>query len=144
MTKQISEQKQYHELSYYTLAHENQSFIHQHIVDAYTAQTADEQTKPIAITFSLIGLYLYLKKNFTGKQIQLAHMQMAKKKHIWPKFVLPKVKGDITVSNVMAESQGQMRDEMIGKWCQSVWEAYSKNHKQVALLWQYFDEKVIK
>ena len=34
-------QEQYNELSYYTLLHGDPSFIHQHIVDAYIAQTAD-------------------------------------------------------------------------------------------------------
>jgi hypothetical protein len=29
----------YHELSCYTLAHSDPTFIHQHVVDAYTAHT---------------------------------------------------------------------------------------------------------
>ena len=33
--------EQFHELSFYTLAHRDPTFIHQHIVDAYTAQHAD-------------------------------------------------------------------------------------------------------
>jgi hypothetical protein len=56
--------EQYNELSYYTLGHPDKKyFIHQHLVDAYTAQKADENTKPIAITFDLVGLYLYVEKN---------------------------------------------------------------------------------
>jgi hypothetical protein len=50
------------ELSFYTLAHPDPAFIHQHIVDASIAQTANEDTKPIAVAFSLIGLCLYLEK----------------------------------------------------------------------------------
>jgi Family of unknown function (DUF5946) len=57
----------YHELSCYTLAHRDPSFIHQYIVDAYTAQHANETTKPIAVVFALIGLYLHIEKNFTGR-----------------------------------------------------------------------------
>jgi hypothetical protein len=64
----------YHELSCYTLAHPDPSFIHQHIVDAYTAQHARETTKPIALVFALIGLYLHVEKNFTGRQVQRFHM----------------------------------------------------------------------
>ncbi|HEX6716913.1 MAG TPA: DUF5946 family protein, partial [Pyrinomonadaceae bacterium] len=67
-------QEKFYELSYYTLAHQEPAFIHQHIVDAFTAQTADQNTKPIAVAFALIGLCLYLEKNCTGKQVQLAHM----------------------------------------------------------------------
>ena len=73
----------YHELSYYTLAHRDPSFIHQHIVDAYTAQHANETTKPIAVVFALIGLYLHIEKNFTGRQVQRFHMKLAKVRRRW-------------------------------------------------------------
>ena len=48
----------YHELCYYTLAHRDPSFIHQHVVDAFAAQHADEKTKPIKLTFALVGALL--------------------------------------------------------------------------------------
>jgi hypothetical protein len=51
----------FHELSFYTLSHGDPAFIHQNSVDAYTAQHADETTKPIAVVFALIGLYLHLE-----------------------------------------------------------------------------------
>jgi hypothetical protein len=58
-----SSQDQFHELSFYTLSHpDTVYFIHQHAVDAFAAQTADENTKPIKLTFGLIGLYLFLEK----------------------------------------------------------------------------------
>ena len=40
---------EYEELAFYTLAHGDPAFIHQHVVDAWMLQTADETTKPIAI-----------------------------------------------------------------------------------------------
>jgi Family of unknown function (DUF5946) len=73
----------YHELSCYTLTHPDPSFIHQHIVDAYTAQNANEITKPIAVVFALIGLYLHVEKNFTGRQVQRFHMKLAKIRRPW-------------------------------------------------------------
>jgi hypothetical protein len=46
-------QNAFNELSFYTLAHPNKAyFIHQHIVDAFKAQTADHNTKPIGLTFA--------------------------------------------------------------------------------------------
>jgi hypothetical protein len=48
-----SDQDLYNELAYYTLSHGDASFIHQNLVDAYTAQHADEFTKPIAVVFAL-------------------------------------------------------------------------------------------
>ena len=45
----------YSELGFYTLAHRDPAFIHQVAVDAYTAQSANEATKPIALVFALVG-----------------------------------------------------------------------------------------
>jgi hypothetical protein len=49
------DQDAYDELQCYTLAHADPSFIHQHVVDAFTVQHADERAKPIALTFAPIG-----------------------------------------------------------------------------------------
>jgi hypothetical protein len=129
------EQDQFNELSFYTLAHPNMIyFIHQHIVDAYQAQTADENTRPIALTFSLIGLYLYLEKGYTGRQVQQAHVKLSKNKKIWPHFELPDNRGAITVADVLAKNPGETRDLMIKEWCKSVWQEYKNSHGTVALL----------
>ena len=111
MSDDRSPREEFYELSYYTLAHPNPSFIHQHIVDAFAAQTASDDTKRIGITFALIGLYLYLDRGYTGKQVQLAHMALAKQNKEWPKFVLPKLRGEVTVADVLAESPGEERDD---------------------------------
>jgi hypothetical protein len=125
----------FHELSFYTLDHPDKTyFIHQHIVDAWQAQTADENTKPIAITFSLIGLYLYLEKTYTGRQVQLAHSKLSQNKKAWPKYQLPNHRGDLTVSDVVQATPGQERDSMIKDWCASVWGAYRNCHDTVASL----------
>src|SRR3954453_23804420 len=75
-----------HELSYYTLAHGALTFIHQHVVDAFAAQDADGDDKPIRLTFALVGLYLHVERGYTGRQVQLAHMALARQKRAWPKF----------------------------------------------------------
>jgi hypothetical protein len=127
--------EQYNELSYYTLGHPDKKyFIHQHIVDAYTAQKADENTKSIAITFALVGLYLYVEKNYSGKQVQIAHMTMSENKKVWPVIKLPVQRGDITISEVLSTTPGTERDLMIKRWCISVWHAFGESHKAIALL----------
>jgi len=73
-----SEEDAYNELCAYTLAHRGSpEFIHQYVVDAFAAQHADERTKPIGLTFALLGLYLAVERHFTGRQVQRAHMQLA-------------------------------------------------------------------
>lgn len=135
-------QEKFYELSYYTLAHPDPAFIHQHIVDAFIAQTADVDSKPIAVAFALIGLCLYLEKNYTGKEVQLAHMALARRKREWPKFDLPAARGEIAVTDVLNEPAGPTRDAKIRDWCASVWQAYSESHQEVfELLSMYLQEK---
>ncbi len=134
MAAREAEQEEYNELTYYTLAHPDPSFIHQNVVDAFTAQTADEHTKPIAVAFALIGLYLYLERNLTGKQVQRAHMQLAKKRKQWPVFELPSERGAITVSEVMAAPAGAERDARIRDWCAAVWAEWRPSQERVRTL----------
>ncbi len=129
-----ADQDLYHELSYYTLAHPDPSFIHQHIVDAYAAQHADETTKPIAVVFGLIGLYLHVEKDFTGRQVQKVHMRLAKIRRQWVRPRSPKERGAITVRNVLAAAPGPSRDALIHSWCASVWEAWSESRDHITNL----------
>jgi hypothetical protein len=126
-----SEQEAYHELSYYTLSHPDPAFIHQNIVDAFSAQHASQDTKPIGITFALIGLYLAVEMGFTGREVQQAHMRLAKLRKGWPTFELPENRGEITVFDVISQPAGEKRDEMIHQWCISVWNAYRDSQPQV-------------
>ena len=126
------EEEPIHQLSAYTLNHGGPAFIHQHVVDAYAAQNANERTKPITITFALAGLYLHIEKNFTGREVQLAHMKMAKNKQPWPSFPLPADRGAITEREVLAAPAGAKRDAMIEAWAATVWAAFRDSRDTVA------------
>jgi hypothetical protein len=127
--------EEYNALLYYTLGHPDRDyFIHQHAVDAFQAQTADEKTKPIGLVFSLIGIYLFLEKGYTGRQVQLAHMKMAEDKKPWPLRPLPAERGDITITDALNAAPGPERDLMIKSWCASVWQAYADWHPTIAAL----------
>jgi len=135
-----TEQEAYNELCGYTLEHARRdgSFIHQHVVDAFAAQHADCRSKPIAVTFALVGLYLHLERGFSGRKVQLAHVQLARRKRTWPAFLLPVERGSITPADVMAAPAGPERDRAIDAWCASVWEAFAESRQAVAdLLRQY-------
>jgi hypothetical protein len=128
--------EEYYELSYYTLAHPDPSFIHQHIVDAYTAQSATADTKPIAVAFSLIGLCLYVEDHRSGRDVQRVHLELARNHRSWPTFRLPQQRGTITVADVVAAPPGDERDDMIRRWCTSVWDAWQESHASVRALLQ--------
>jgi len=126
-----AEQELYNELAYYTLSHGDPAFIHQHLVDAFTAQHADENSKPIGVVFALVGLCLHLEKNFTGRQVQQMHMRLARKRKQWPRLPFPRDRGDITAADVLAAPPGQERDKMIHAWCGAVWKAWQESRPQI-------------
>jgi len=125
------EESVFHELCCYTLAHGGVTFVHQHAVDAFGAQEADASGKPIRLAFSLIGLNLHVERGLTGRQVQLAHMAIARRKRAWPAFPLPLDRGRITAADVLAAPAGPGRDEMIHKWCACVWEAFRESRQVV-------------
>ncbi len=128
---QNSVNTKFHELAYYTLALKDEYFIHQCIVDAYTAQTANEYTKSISLTFALVGLYLLIEKNYTGKEVQNFHTLMSKNKKNWTTFILPENRGEVTIDAVLKASEGKERDKMIMIWCTSIWNAFSESHTEI-------------
>lgn len=132
MSDTLARQQAWDELQCYTLAHGGDAFIHQHVVDAWTAQHADSGTKPIALAFALVGLYLHLERGFTGKEVQRAHMVLAGRSRSWPSFQLPSTRGSMTPVEVIACPAGPSRDQAIDDWCTSVWKAFSDSHRAVA------------
>ncbi len=126
----VFDQAEFLELSYYSLSHPDTAyFIHQLVVDAFTAQTAHEDSKAIAIVFALVGLYLLIEKDFTGRQVQLAHVHLSRYKAFLPEINLPAERGTITIQTVLNAQED--RDEMIHQWCHAVWKSYSAHHADI-------------
>jgi uncharacterized protein DUF5946 len=119
------------ELAYYTLAHGDPRFIHQHLVDAYAAQHVRRSKSTIGPAFALAGLYLAVERNFTGRQVQKMHMLMARRSKQWPRFEPPQDVGPLTVADVLAVEPGPSRDQELMRWCASVWAAWSLEHARV-------------
>ena len=123
----------YDELCCYTLSHDGVEFIHQHVVDAFAAQDAKADDKPIRLAFALVGLYLHVENGFSGREVQLAHMKLARTKQAWPTFDLPVDRGEITAATVIS-APPEARDETIHKWARSVWNAYSDERGRIETL----------
>jgi Family of unknown function (DUF5946) len=131
-----TEHAAYHALMSWTLTLGDSEFIHQHVVDAWGAQHATEESTPISVYFALLGLYLYLEKGITGRQVQRAHMQIAQPhgrgpgRKEWPRFPLPKQRGEITAGDILAAPENE-RGQAIESWCRSVWEAWKDSHAAI-------------
>jgi len=116
----------YDELSAWTLSHGDATFIHQYVVDAHAAQVADADTKPIALAMALVGLYLRVEHQWTGRSIQMAHMRLARAKREWPAFVLPFGRGAMREEEVLAAED---REAAIDAWAGEVWAAYAESNR---------------
>ena len=116
-----SDDHDYQALCAYTLSHADPAFLHQYVVDTHCIQNATAETKGIAMSFALIGLYLAVEKNISGRQVQRFHMQMARVRKPWPRFTPPPAPASITASDVMTAAPGPLRDQMILSWTQAVW-----------------------
>jgi hypothetical protein len=121
----------YDELYIYTMSRGRESFILQHVVDAFCAQTATEDTKPVALIFALVGLYLRVEKQFSGLQVQKVHMQLGRQKKRWPAVSLPRERGTMTAIDVLAMPEGVPRDVAIDEWCRSVWAAFQDGRQTI-------------
>lgn len=126
-----AELEDYHALCAYTLTLGDPEFIHQHVVDAWAVQHATAESKPIAVFFGLMGLHLHLEQGFTGREVQLAHMRLARTRRAWPTFALPVDRGTVSAVDAMEVAEGGDRALAIDRWCQSVWEAFKESHAEV-------------
>jgi hypothetical protein len=100
-------------------------FIHQYAVDAYEAQHAGGKTRNITVVFGLIGLCLALEKSYSGKQVQQAHLQIARVQKDWPRLEPPARPATLTVMDALKVPDGQEKDAMIRQWMAGVWESWA-------------------
>lgn len=129
-----AEQDNYYALCAYTLVHGDAAFLHQHVVDAWTAQHATATAKPIGVFFALVGLYLHVERGWTGRAVQQAHMRLAQRLESWPIGTLPVERGEMTATDVLAAEPGPARDAAITQWAASVWAPFSGSRAGIEAL----------
>jgi hypothetical protein len=118
----------YGELASWSQALGDRDFLHQHVVDAYAAQHAGPPSKPITVFFALLGLQLACEKGFSGREVQRAHMELAKVKRPWPVFEVPAQPAQMTIADVLAAAD---REQAVMRWAQAVWASWSAQHDVV-------------
>jgi len=127
----------YGALTAYNLERMDPFFHHQLCVDAYGAQHAGESAKPITLAFALVGLYLAVERGYTGRQVQQAHMELARKAgkgFDWPRFEPPERPWAVTAAEVWKAEPGKARDQMIKAWAETVWQKWARQRDRVRAL----------
>jgi hypothetical protein len=75
-----------------TTQSERRDFLHQEAVDSYAAQHAGPPTKPVTVWFALVGLHLFVDRGRTGRQVQQAHMRLARFGTTWDAIEIPSIR----------------------------------------------------
>ncbi|QIA27918.1 serine/threonine protein kinase [Thermaerobacter sp. PB12/4term] len=124
----------YHRLVAENLGRPDPAFVHQHCVDAYAAQHVGERTKPITSVFALAGLYLAVERGFTGRQVQKAHVELARRagrRIAWPRLDPRPYPWALTVLDVLQAGAGEARALAIKRWAQAAWEGWAHEHEHI-------------
>ncbi len=125
----------------YTLSLQDTFFLHQIAVDAHMASHLTAEMRPVAGAFSLLGLCLFVERGYSGKRVQLAHVQLAERRRKWPQFGRPPQSSVMTVLDVLAAPPGESRDGAIREWGRAVWAAWRPEHARVRALLASIDEE---
>jgi hypothetical protein len=122
----------YQELAAYNLTGGRRDFIHQEAVDAYAAQHPGPPAKPMATWFGLVGLHLALDLGRTGREVQQAHMRLARRRRHWPELAAPADLTGMVVADVMQQPADDTRDDALWRWAGEVWEHWAAVHQVIA------------
>lgn len=85
-------------------------------------------SRPISTVFGLIGLHLALEKGYTGRQVQLAHMKIAKRRKDWPRLEPSSPGAELTVVSVLQATTDAEKERMLMSWAASVWKSWEHQH----------------
>ena len=120
----------YYDLTCWTLVRQDAGFVHQHAVDAYAAQHVGERMRPITAVFALIGLYLAVERGYTGREVQLVHMKIGRRRD-WPRLEPPKDRGELTVMDILLAATDAKKEEMLMRPTASVRQTREDRHRWV-------------
>jgi hypothetical protein len=81
-----------------------------------------------------------LEHEYTGKEVQDAHIRLAKLSKEWPVFNIPEHRGDLTVIHALETDAGPTRDMAIIEWASSVWKAYKNEQEAVREMLRKYKE----
>jgi hypothetical protein len=122
----------YGQLTSYNVERSLADFRHQEAVDAYAAQHPGPPARPITLWFALVGLHLAVDLGCNGRQVQRAHLRLARHRRPWPALPPPARRPTTTVADVLAHLYGPSRDAAILDWASDVWACWPEQHAVVA------------
>jgi hypothetical protein len=124
----------YLDLSAYNAERARGDFLHQEAVDAYAAQHPGPPAKPIGLWFALVGLHLAIDRGRSGRQVQLAHRRLARRRRVWQPLPHPADLTGMTAADVLHHAPGDDRDAELMRWASQVWARWGLVHDTIESL----------
>ena len=92
-----------------------------------------------------MGLCLTFERGYSGREVQLAHMEMGKSRTAWPVFHPPPIKNMLNVRDALRDNLALDYRELLRNWGSSVWYYWKPEHERVRrLLELYLDTRIKK
>jgi hypothetical protein len=107
--------------------------IHRHTVDVYTSQHPgeDDRRQRQSVAIHLIGLCHWLDHGLDTQRVIVATQAMlARDRPDWPWLEPPSVYG-LTVVDVLAARSGEEHEQLVRRWGEATWEAWTAHHDLV-------------
>lgn len=110
----------------------NPSYAAEHrlTVDAYAVQHPGRESPQTiqSVALHLISLRLILREGYTTQNATRAMQQAAKMKSKFHWLLPPATRGSVTVADVHKATSAKDHKEMVRKWAEEAWVAWSEHH----------------
>jgi len=113
---------------------ENVTFgrVHRHTVDVYSVQHpgADDRRQRQSVALHLIGLCHWLEHDLGMERLNAITQRLANSDRDWP-WLDPPAAFPMTVVDVLEARDGPEHVQLVRRWAESTWDAWSAHHDQV-------------
>ncbi len=113
---------------------ENVTFgrVHRHTVDVYSVQHpgTDDRRQRQSVALHLIGLCHWLEHDLGMERLNAITQRLASSDRDWP-WLDPPAAFPMTVVDVLQATDGPEHVQLVRRWAESTWDAWSAHHDQV-------------
>jgi CTP:molybdopterin cytidylyltransferase MocA len=113
---------------------ENVTFgrVHRHTVDVYSVQHpgTDDRRQRQSVALHLIGICHWLEHDLGMERLNAITQRLANSDRDWP-WLDPPAAFPMTVVDVLQARDGPEHVQLVRRWAESTWDAWSAHHDQV-------------
>ena len=106
--------------------------VHRHSVDVYAVQHAGiaDRRQRQSVALHLVGLCHWLEHDLAGERLNAITQRLASVDREWP-WLAPPDTYPMTVTDVLVAHDGPEHVELVHRWAETTWDAWSEHHATV-------------